>query len=39
MDKNTVMGSAIAILGTFAYSLVADSHGHGHKAVDDKKKK
>lgn len=40
MDRNTVLGSAIAILGTFAYSLVADSHGHGHKvAVDDKKKK
>jgi solute carrier family 35 protein E1 len=38
MDRNTVLGSAIAIAGTFAYSLVADSHGHGHK-VDEKKKK
>jgi solute carrier family 35, member E1 len=29
MERNTVLGSAIAIGGTFAYSLAEGGHGHG----------
>jgi solute carrier family 35, member E1 len=29
MERNTIIGSAIAILGTFAYSLTDSGHGHG----------
>lgn len=38
MERNTVMGSAIAILGTFAYSM-ADKKKHGHHAPTAEKVK
>lgn len=37
MERNTVVGSAIAIFGTFAYSL-ADKKKHGHGAAAPKVK-
>jgi solute carrier family 35, member E1 len=39
MERNTVVGSAIAIAGTFAYSLAdKKKHGHGHAAQETKVK-
>jgi solute carrier family 35, member E1 len=36
MERNTVIGSTIAIAGTFAYSLTSGGHGHGPPAPKKK---
>ena len=38
MERNTIIGSAIAIAGTFAYSMVDSGHGHAAPAAEKSKK-